>query len=225
MRAATNSPSFPDAELNPRAAGRIDGRPFFLCDGAVKLYTKTGDDGGTGLFDGSRVRKDDLRVEAYGTIDELNAWVGLTITVIGAHSDRSKFDVLQARLTQIQGELFTLGAELATPGDSAQAQKIAHVASEQSQRLEDWIDEAVAGVPPLKVFVLPGGSALSAHLHLCRTVSRRAERRVVRLTGQVKINPEIVIYLNRLSDLFFAWARMANHLAGIEDVPWTPPKS
>lgn len=193
-----------------------------LCDGAVKLYTKTGDDGGTGLFDGSRVRKDDLRVEAYGTIDELNAWVGLTICAIEPLADRAKYDVLRARLTQIQAELFTLGAELATPVESAQAQKIAHVSAEQSKRLESWIDDAVAGVPPLKVFVLPGGSTLSAHLHLCRTVSRRAERRVVTLAGQMKINPEVVIYLNRLSDLFFAWARMANHLAGIDDVPWKP---
>lgn len=191
----------------------------------MKLYTKTGDDGGTGLFDGSRVRKDDWRVEAYGTIDELNAWVGLTVSTIDALSDRTKFDAVRERLTRIQAELFTLGAELATPDESAKSKKIAHVAAEQSQRLEGWIDEAVAGVPPLKVFVLPGGSMLSAHLHGCRTVSRRAERRIVTLAARIKINPEIVIYLNRLSDLFFAWARLANHLAGIKDVPWTPTKS
>ncbi|HKQ49567.1 MAG TPA: cob(I)yrinic acid a,c-diamide adenosyltransferase [Phycisphaerae bacterium] len=188
----------------------------------MKLYTKTGDDGGTGLFDGSRVRKDDLRVEAYGTIDELNAWIGLTICAIGQAAEREKFDDLHMRLTQVQAELFTLGAELATPAAAAQAKKIPHVAPEQSHRLEQWIDEAAAAASPLKTFVLPGGSPLAAHLHLCRTVSRRAERRVVTLAGQTPINPEIIIYLNRLSDLFFAWARMANHFVGVADVPWNP---
>lgn len=188
----------------------------------MKLYTKTGDDGGTGLFDGSRVRKDDLRVEAYGTIDELNAWIGLTICAIEQSGGGEKLDDLHMRLTQVQAELFTLGAELATPAAAAQAKKIPHVASEQSRRLEHWIDEAAAAAPPLKTFVLPGGSSIAAHLHLCRTVSRRAERRVVTLAGQTPINPEIVIYLNRLSDLFFAWARMANHFVGVADVPWNP---
>jgi cob(I)alamin adenosyltransferase len=118
--------------------------------------------------------------------------------------------------------LFTLGAELATPAAAAQARKIPHIAAEHSRRLEAWIDEAAAEAPPLKTFVLPGGSAIAAHLHLCRTVSRRAERRVVTLADQTAINPEIIIYLNRLSDLFFAWARMVNHLVGVADVPWNP---
>jgi cob(I)alamin adenosyltransferase len=192
---------------------------------AVKLYTGTGDDGGTGLFDGSRVRKDDLRVEAYGTIDELNAWIGLTIASIGQLAERGRFDELCSRLTLIQAELFTLGAELATPAEAAQAKKIARVTAEQSKRLEGWIDEAVAGPPPLKAFILPGGSLPAAYLHVCRTVSRRAERRVVTLAAQSPINAEIIIYLNRLSDLFFAWARMANHTLGTADVPWKPPKA
>jgi len=155
----------------------------------------------------------------------LNAWIGLTIVAIEALAERRPFDELRTRLTRVQAELFTLGAELATPAEAAQSGRIAHVSADQSKRLEGWIDEAVADAPPLKTFVLPGGSRTAAHLHLCRTVCRRAERRVVTLSGQTQINPEIVIYLNRLSDLFFAWARMANHLIGTADVPWTPPKA
>jgi cob(I)alamin adenosyltransferase len=186
----------------------------------MKLYTKQGDDGGTVLFDGTRVQKNDPRVAAYGDVDELNSQIGVAIATLQLARPAERWATLIQRMTQIQNELFTLGAELATPQDAPNRHKIPKIIADHSAQLEGWIDDAVAPVTPLREFVLPGGSLPASHLHVCRTVCRRAERGVVTLAQQGPINPEVVIYLNRLSDLFFAWSRLANHLEGVPDVPW-----
>ncbi len=185
----------------------------------MKLYTKVGDDGGTALFDGTRVPKCDARVAAYGDIDELNAFIGAAIAAAdGAAAHRQT----AGRLSEIQNALFAIGAELATPEDSKNRDKIKQIPAGMPKKLETWIDEACEPVAELRAFILPGGSMLAAQLHICRTVCRRAERSVVSLAQSQAVNPQIVIYLNRLSDLFFAWARLANHAAGIPDVEWRP---
>jgi cob(I)alamin adenosyltransferase len=180
----------------------------------VKLYTKTGDDGTTGLFGGGRVKKASGRVEAYGTVDETNAALGVArATKLEAFTD--------SVLAQVQVDLFTLGAELAcVPGKEAKMQmKLLEPAD--AERLEKAIDDAEVGLPPLKSFVLPGGSSQAAALHLARTICRRAERAVLAL-DDAPARSEVVIYLNRLSDLLFVLSRKANQAAGVEDVPWTP---
>jgi len=180
----------------------------------MKLYTKTGDDGTTGLFGGARVAKHDLRVAAYGEVDETNAAIGLAVCVVPDEQFRG-------RLRMIQSDLFVLGAELATrEGDRPQ-----HVVTpEHAARLEQWIDDAGQEVPPLRQFVLPGGTELAARFHLARTVCRRAERAVTALAASQTVAPPIIIYLNRLSDLLFALARQANHDAGVADILWSPPQ-
>ena len=180
----------------------------------MKIYTKTGDDGTTGLFGGARVKKASLRVEAYGTVDELNATIGL------ARASRLDADA-EAVLARVQVDLFTLGAELAcVPGKEAKL-NMPLLSGEDAERLEKAIDHAESFVPPLKYFVLPGGSAQAAALHLARTVCRRAERAVLAL-DDAEPRGELVIYLNRLSDLLFVLARRANVEAKVEDVPWVP---
>jgi cob(I)alamin adenosyltransferase len=180
----------------------------------MKLYTKTGDDGTTGLFGGGRVRKASARVEAYGTVDETNA-------VIGVARATTLAPVIDAVLERVQEDLFTLGAELAcVPGRESKL-SMALLAQGDIQRLESAIDEADAACEALKTFVLPGGSAQAAALHLARTVCRRAERATL-VIDDGPIRPEVLIYLNRLSDLLFALARRANVLAGVSDVPWHP---
>jgi len=179
----------------------------------MKLYTKGGDDGTTGLFGGPRVLKNNLRVTAYGEVDELNASLGVALTLV---SDAK----LSAQLRQIQSDLFIVGGELAT---AAGKTALVTVTMSHAERLEPWIDAASDAVPPLQNFILPGGTPLSASLHLARTICRRAERAVVTLTQQETINPAIVIYLNRLSDLLFALARLANHQAGVADIEWHRP--
>jgi cob(I)alamin adenosyltransferase len=181
----------------------------------MKLYTRTGDAGQTSLFDGTRVQKDDIRVAAYGDVDELNA-------VLGWCSCAAEDAALRERLAQIQADLFVVGAELATPPDTPAAGRIPLCRPEHAARLEGWIDEACAGTPPLRTFVLPGGTELASRLHMARTVSRRAERSVIHLGHENKIRSEVVVYLNRLSDLLFAWARWANHQAGCPETPWVP---
>lgn len=176
----------------------------------MKLYTKTGDDGSTGLFGGARVQKNDCRVTAYGTVDETNAAIGLCAAVCTREETLSL-------LRQIQSDLFILGGELATAAGATP--KVA-IADDRIAQLERWIDEACADVPPLKTFVLPGGCELAARLHYGRTVCRRAERDVVSLTQKETVSSAVVIYLNRLSDLLFALARAANHRAGVADIPW-----
>ncbi|HEV2972314.1 MAG TPA: cob(I)yrinic acid a,c-diamide adenosyltransferase [Pirellulales bacterium] len=179
----------------------------------MKIYTKTGDNGETGLFGGPRVRKDSPRIEAYGTVDELNALIGLA----RSESLPGKIDELLAR---IQSELFDVGAELATPDPKRHGTSLvgpAHVAA-----LESAIDRIEALLKPLKQFILPGGTRAAAALHVARTVCRRAERGVVTLSRapDETISPDLIVYLNRLSDLLFVLARAANAAAGQVDVPW-----
>jgi cob(I)alamin adenosyltransferase len=180
----------------------------------MKLYTKTGDDGTTGLFGGGRVKKASLRVEAYGTVDETNA-------VIGVARATGLAPVVDAVLERVQEDLFTLGAELAcVPGrESKLHMKL--LGEVDIHRLELAIDEADAACESLKAFVLPGGSPQAAALHLARTVCRRAERATLAVDDG-PVRGDVVVYLNRLSDLLFALARRANVMAKVSDVPWKP---
>jgi len=175
----------------------------------VKLYTKHGDDGSTGLIGNVRVRKDDPRVVAYGDVDETNAAIGVALS----SSEKATSEILRT----IQADLFVLGAELATPSDQTPSMTI-H--GEGIARLERWIDEFCETVEPLRNFILPGGSPLAAALHLARTVCRRAERSVVFLAAREPVRREAIVYLNRLSDLLFALARAANRQNGISDLLW-----
>ncbi|GGN92341.1 cob(I)yrinic acid a,c-diamide adenosyltransferase [Saccharibacillus kuerlensis] len=178
----------------------------------MRIYTKTGDGGETSVI-GGRVRKDDARVEAYGTIDELNSFVGQAAALL--QDDR--FKDLREQLAVVGQELFDCGSDLAyTP--AAQQPYKTHAA--MTERLEVWIDRLEAGNPPLDRFILPGGSPPAAALHICRTVCRRAERRVVTLTDEGEVNPEVLRYLNRLSDYFFSAARAANLKLRAEDVEY-----
>jgi cob(I)alamin adenosyltransferase len=186
----------------------------------MKLYTRTGDDGTTGLFGGDRVEKDDPRVGAYGTIDELNATVGVAVAACDTTSDRARRYV--EILTTVQSRLFDIGADLATPPGSKHADKVARFADAHVAVIEGWIDEVDEGNPPMTHFVLPGGTEVAARLHLARAVCRRAERRVVTLGHAAEVTPGILVYLNRLSDLLFAMARAANADANVPDVPWIP---
>ena len=183
-----------------------------------KIYTRTGDKGDTALSDGTRVAKHDPRVEAYGTVDELNATLGIA----RLHADGA----LAAQLSVIQNELFDLGADLSRPGmerDAEAPYPVLRIIQTQVDRLETEIDAMNAALPALRSFILPGGSALAAHLHLCRTVARRAERRATELAAGGDANPVAVKYLNRLSDWLFVAARAANGAEG--DVLWVPGAS
>lgn len=177
----------------------------------VKIYTKTGDDGTTGLFGGGRVPKDDARLDAFGTIDELNAILGVALTEAAPEK-------LRSQLTALQHELFDAGADFATPLDAKAT--VRRIGAEESARLEKEIDAAEADLAPLTAFILPGGSEAAALLHLARTVCRRAERAASALLAQRKIRPELLAYLNRLSDWLFVMARYANRHAGVPDVTW-----
>jgi len=178
----------------------------------MKIYTKTGDDGTTSLFSGGRVKKNDLRVEAYGTVDELNSHVG----VVRAHNPtRASFNNLE----KVQNHLFRLGADLATPLD-AKPDWLVRVDEEAVLWLEESIDKATEQLEPLKNFILPGGSPAAAHLHVARTVCRRAERLVVSLAEEETINEWVLKYLNRLSDWLFTLARYENLRGGIHEDKW-----
>ena len=179
----------------------------------MKIYTKTGDKGETGLFGGGRVSKSSTRVDAYGEIDELNSVIGLVRT----EPIDATLDALFAR---VQSALFDLGAELATPPDSKAELGIPTITDADVLALELAIDRAESELPPLKTFVLPGGCRAAAYLHLGRTVCRRAERRLVTLGEEEGVRETCIRYLNRLSDALFVLARLANHRAGIADVPW-----
>jgi cob(I)alamin adenosyltransferase len=180
----------------------------------MKIYTKTGDQGTTGLFGGTRVSKGHGRVRAYGEVDELNAILGVARAALGG--DEPTSDLLMT----IQSELFDLGAELACTPERAQKGDLPLVQVAEVERLERAIDAREAELAPLTSFVLPGGSPAAAHLHVARTVCRRAERAVVALAGAEPVRSEVTVYLNRLSDLLFVLARDANRRAGVEDVPW-----
>jgi cob(I)alamin adenosyltransferase len=179
----------------------------------MKIYTKTGDRGQTGLFGGGRVSKASARVDVYGEVDELNSVIGLVRT--------ERFDdAVDALLGRVQSRLFDLGAELATAPDSKVELGIALVSEAEVLALELAIDQAETELSPLKTFVLPAGARAATYLHLARTVCRRAERKLVALADVEPVRPECVRYLNRLSDTLFVLARLANHRAGIADEPW-----
>ena len=186
---------------------------------SIKIYTRGGDDGTTGLFGGGRTDKDAPRIAACGDVDELNAALGLT-----ACCDSGGAGEAGPILHRLQGELFELGANLATPADAENAH-IPPITQEHIDRLEREIDAAWNPLPPMRHFILPGGSELAAHLHLARAVCRRTERTILTLSRAEPVDPLVLRYVNRLSDLLFALARHANHAAGVEDVPWKPETS
>ena len=181
----------------------------------MKIYTKTGDSGDTGLFGGGRVKKDDTRVEAYGDVDELNA-------ILGAARAAAPLPRIDNLLLPIQHDLFAIGALLATPDRAKMEQHLAKAKIDSSRiaDLERAIDACDAELEPLKAFILPGGTEKAAALHVARTVCRRAERRVVHLQRTVALPDIVVVYLNRLSDLLFMLARVANKSAGVGEVTW-----
>lgn len=192
----------------------------------MKLYTRKGDDGDTVLLDGTRVRKDDGRIAAFGTLDELNAHIGVAVSLAAAGCEQDgPIAAIHQRLSHIQSELFSIGAELAAIGSAKTPDSIVHTTPQQVARLETWIDEACEPLAPLKTFVLPGGAPLASQLHVCRTVCRRAERGVVSLSPKHAVNSSTLVFLNRLSDLLFAWGRLANHASGVADVPWQKPEA
>jgi cob(I)alamin adenosyltransferase len=178
----------------------------------MKIYTKTGDKGDTSLIGGQRVPKDALRIETYGTVDELNAALGI---VLADNANERITDIL----TNIQNRLFDLSADLATPRSSG-SKSIKRIEAKDAHSLEETIDSLESHLKPLKSFILPGGSPIAARIHFARTVCRRTERAVVRLSRNEDIGESITIYLNRLSDLLFVLARYANHVAGVQEIKW-----
>ena len=178
----------------------------------MKIYTKSGDDGSTGLFGGGRVRKSDARIECYGTVDELNASLG--VAAVAAPS------TIAESLRRVQNELFVVGAHLATPEDSPHTRSLPLLDEAMIGRLEMEIDNAEAELEPLRQFILPGGAETAARLHLARTVCRRAERVLVEFALDRPVAPTIVTYMNRLSDWLFVMARLANKRAGVADKTW-----
>jgi len=181
-----------------------------------RIYTKTGDKGETHLAGGQRVTKDSLRIECYGTVDELNAFLGMA-----CFSAAQAVPVLALILRRVQHELFNLGSILATRPEDVHP-KQARITAEEIAQLEREIDQANADLAPLRSFVLPGGSRLNTELHACRTICRRAERLAVSLSREEQVPPEAVQYLNRLSDAFFVWSRWANYTMGVGEVLWEP---
>ena len=183
----------------------------------MKIYTKTGDDGTTGLVGGSRVNKSDRRLDCYGSVDELNACLGLA-AVEGTPPD---WPPLGGMLREIQNDLFVIGSHLATPDESPHKASLPPLDEAMVTRLEMQIDAAEAELPPLRNFILPGGTEAAARLHLARTVCRRAERQLVAYAGDRPMPAVVLTYLNRLSDWLFVHARRANHFAGVADVLWS----
>ncbi len=186
-----------------------------------RIYTKRGDAGETSLVGGQRVPKDALRIEAYGTVDELNAFIGLAAVSCG---EDSRLAALATILRRVQHELFNLGSILATlPADVHPQQP--RITSAETAQLEREIDAMNADLAPLRSFVLPGGTRLNAELHVTRTICRRAERLLVALAREESIPPEIIPYLNRLSDAMFVWSRWVNHALGVPETLWEPNQS
>ena len=177
----------------------------------MKIYTQTGDDGTTGLIGGVRVSKDDPRLNAYGTVDELNSVLG----VVRAGELSAMTDDI---LNHLQHQLFELGAELATPDPNAKT--VGTIREREISQVEAWIDQLEEGLPPLTNFILPGGSPAAARLHLARCVCRRAEREIAALANSATVRPELLKYANRVSDLLFVMARAENREAGLDDVLW-----
>lgn len=186
----------------------------------TRVYTKTGDKGQTSLVGGKRVPKDSPRIEAYGTIDELNSVVGLARVFNDENleaGDAHQF--LNEVLCRIQDELFDLGSELATPPEQFK-EGMYRVGDDEIERLEQWIDQCQEDLEPLKSFILPGGGRIGAYLHQCRTVCRRAEREILRLSREEEINPSMIKYVNRLSDLFFVLSRWIAKQTGEPEYLW-----
>ena len=181
----------------------------------MKIYTRRGDSGGTGLFGGGRTSKDDVRVEAYGTVDELNAVIGDALNHVAERA-------VVRRLRRVQSDLFAIGAHLATPPPAGgrRAPALPDLPAERVAAMESWIDDAMSATPPLRNFILPAGGPGASGLHVARAVCRRAERRVVTLAASAPVDPEIVRYLNRLSDYLFAAARQENAATGGLDIEW-----
>ncbi|TWT74917.1 cob(I)yrinic acid a,c-diamide adenosyltransferase [Allorhodopirellula solitaria] len=206
----------------------------------MKIYTRSGDGGTTGLFGGPRVRKDDARIEAYGTVDELNAILGCIRSVLdatraendgaagadGVAETVAALTHFDACFSLIQHELFSLGAELASPRPAEFDLQV--IGEAQIERLEGWIDESESRLAPLKQFILPGGSALASHVHVARAVCRRSERRVITLAettaAEAPVRVSLIVYLNRLSDWFFVVSRDINRVLGRPDQPWVKPQ-
>jgi cob(I)alamin adenosyltransferase len=182
----------------------------------MKIYTKTGDKGETSLFGGARVPKDAVRIEAYGVVDELNSVLG----VVRALRPKKKIDDV---LKKIQHDLFTLGADLATPNQKKRS-SIPRIENADCDSLEKMIDTFELSLRPLKAFILPGGTVAASQLHFARTVCRRAERSVVRLSRMEYIGDDVIVYLNRLSDLLFVLSRYANRVEGKKEVQWMHPR-
>jgi cob(I)alamin adenosyltransferase len=181
----------------------------------MKIYTKTGDKGDTSLFGGQRVPKDALRIEAYGNVDEVNSVLG----IVRADNIEPRIEKI---LAAVQEALFDLGADLATPRSAVAKKSVKRIEPRDCLPLEKHIDAIEAELKPLRNFVVPGGSPVAARLHFARTVCRRAERSVVRLSRNEDIGEGTTMYLNRLSDLLFVLARYANHAAGVPEVKWNP---
>jgi cob(I)alamin adenosyltransferase len=188
----------------------------------VKVYTRTGDDGTTAVFGGGRVPKDDPRVAAYGAVDEANSALGMARAAIASAPEGSPLRALDDDLQAVQSLLFDLGADLATPLDSRARTHVTPVDAADAERLERLIDAYTEELPPLRTFVLPAGTQAAASLHLARSVVRRAERGTLTLSRREPVNPQVLVVLNRLSDLLFTLARVANVRAGVEEVKWTP---
>lgn len=186
----------------------------------TKVYTRTGDRGDTALVGGKRVPKDSPRIDAYGTLDELNSIVGLARVFNEESLDAGEaHQFLDEVLCQLQDELFDLGSELATPPEFFQ-EGMYRVGADEVTRLEKWIDQCQKDLEPLKSFILPGGGRIGAYLHQCRTVCRRAERDILRLSREEEINPNIIKYVNRLSDLFFVLSRWIAKQTGEQEYLW-----
>jgi cob(I)alamin adenosyltransferase len=183
----------------------------------LKIYTKTGDKGETGLYGGKRVRKDNLRVMAYGDVDETNAAIGIARSYIqeGSSGSREVLNFIDSVLETVQNKLFAVGAVLSGSEDQNFSIKDSDI--EYLEKCIDHIDELI---PPIKAFILPFGTDLSARLHLARTVARRAERSIVALSGSEQVNPNVLVYANRLSDFLFTLARFANKAQGVPDTLW-----
>ena len=179
----------------------------------MKLYTRTGDSGTTSLVGGQRIAKTHIRLEAYGTVDELNSHIGLLISLITDDADR-------ALLTEVQNLLFSIGSMLATDTSARDYRPGRYVTSDDVTVLENAIDAAEEGLPRWRGFILPGGTTAAAQAHVCRTVCRRAERRIYALAAEADVDAQLLAYMNRLSDYFFALAKKINHSAGQEENIW-----
>ncbi|HET9356550.1 MAG TPA: cob(I)yrinic acid a,c-diamide adenosyltransferase [Nitrososphaeraceae archaeon] len=190
----------------------------------MKIYTKTGDNGETGLIGGKRVSKTSSRIIAYGLVDELNSHIGLVISLLSLR-DKDLFGDIVNLLISVQNELFVIGCDLADPRSPAELPSNSHKKTPRVEKnmilhLENTIDQFETKLTPITYFILPGGSAESSSIHISRSVARRAEIAAITLSRNEIINPNIIVYLNRLSDLLFVCARLVNHCLGVEDVAW-----